>query len=63
LLQEQAGWWEATEKLIRGELQRLDAKMEESFRKKNDKKGRNWAFELAPGDKVLLKQTIPGKSQ
>jgi hypothetical protein len=59
---EQGEWWEEMETLVRAKLQDSDNQMERKFEQKWGNHPRTWDFHLDPGDKVLMRQAIPGKN-
>jgi hypothetical protein len=49
--------------MVREKLRNTDLLMEQNYKKKWENHPRTWNFKLEPGEKVLMRQAIPGKNQ
>ncbi len=61
MVAEQVSWWEQAQLDLRQKIERGDTQMQENYRA--PEAGTKLAFELQPGDPVLVREFIPGKNK
>ena len=49
--------------MVREKLRNTDLLMEQNYKRKWENHPRTWNFKLEPGEKMLMRQAIPGKNQ